>query len=424
MSANEPNANRPGYKETKVGWIPEEWESHHLGTILREKSPITYGIVQPGEYVKEGIRLIRSQDYASGWGDMNRIPNVTPEVDAPYRRSRVQTGDVLITVVGANIGKLAVVPKELNEANISRAVARIRLDKKKADPSFVFFYLQGGIQKLLYLAAVGGAQPVFNLKDIQVLQIPNPPLPEQEKIAEILSTCDQVTEKAADLIEAKKRQKRALMRQLLTGRKRLPGFAGEWEEVRLSDICKRITKAAEDPDGYPVLSITAGRGFVSQADKFSRVIAGKQVEKYVLLKRGEFAYNKGNSYRYPQGCVYRLSEYDEGLVPNVFYSFKLRTKVADPEFIRQYFLAGLHNKDLHRWINSGVRNNGLLNLNASDFFKLPINLPPMDEQERIGKVLSDADEEIAALEQKLSALKQQKRSLMQKLLTGQVRVKV
>lgn len=111
-------------------------------------------------------------------------------------------------------------------------------------------------------------------------------------------------------------------------------------------------------------------------------------------------------------------------MPNVFYSFKLDESEADPEFIKQYFLAGLHNKDLYRWINSGVRNNGLLNLNASDFFKLPIKLPTLDEQEAVGRVLRDADAEIKALSDKLDALKQQKNALMQKLLTGQTRVKI
>ena len=231
-------------------------------------------------------------------------------------------------------------------------------------------------------------------------------------------------EKTAALIEAKKRQKRALMQQLLTGRKRLSGFEGEWAMVTLSQICKRLSGTAENPKDYPVLSITAGRGFVSQADKFSRIIAGKQVEKYVILKRGEFSYNKGNSYRYPQGCVYRLSEYEEGLVPNVFYSFRLAEKRADAEFIKQYFLAGFHNRDLYRWINSGVRNNGLLNLNAADFFKLPIQIPSLAEQKEIGEVLRHSDLEIVAIEKKQAALKQQKKSLMQKLLTGQIRVKV
>jgi len=256
------------------------------------------------------------------------------------------------------------------------------------------------------------------------LPIPLPPLPEQDKIAEILSTWDDAIEQTRDLITAKKQQKKALMQQLLTGKKRLPGFAGEWETNRLSSLVTRIKETADDPSQYPVLSITAGTGFVSQADKFSRVIAGKHIEKYILLRRGEFSYNKGNSYRYPQGCVYQLHEYDEGLVPSVFYSFRLKPKKIHDAFLKHYFSAGLHNPQLYRWINTGVRNNGLLNLNAADFFNMAIALPQIEEQRAIATVLDTADKEIQSLESKLDALQKQKKGLMQRLLTGQVRVKV
>jgi type I restriction enzyme S subunit len=247
-------------------------------------------------------------------------------------------------------------------------------------------------------------------------------LQEQKKIAEILSTWDVAIEKTNGLIAAKKEHKKALMQQLIPGKRRLPGFEGKWQPTRLSAISERITATVESPAGYDVLSITAGAGFVSQADKFSRVIAGKHIENYILLKRGEFSYNKGNSYRFPQGCVYQLNEYDEGLVPDVFYSFRLKPTKAFDGFIRQYFFAGLHNEQLRRLVNTGVRNNGLLNLSATDFFNIKIRLPELAEQRAIADVLTTADREVASLEAKLAALKEQKKGLMQKLLTGEIRV--
>jgi len=242
---------------------------------------------------------------------------------------------------------------------------------------------------------VGSGYPALNNSDVDHLKIPLPPLPEQNKIAEILSTWDEGIEQTRQLIAAAKRRKKALMQKLLTGKKRLMGFKAKWTPKRLSVITERITNTTEHPENYPVLSITAGTGFVSQADKFSRVIAGKHIENYVLLKRGEFSYNKGNSYRYPQGCVYQLHEYDEGLVPDVFYSFRLNPACAHDGFIKQFFIAGLHNRPLYRCVNTGVRNNGLLNLNASDFFNLEVVLPDLDEQRAIAAVLAAAAEEIA-----------------------------
>jgi type I restriction enzyme S subunit len=408
--------------ETKVGWIPDEWECHMFGDIVDSSE---YGLSLKNS-PDGNIPIAGMKHISDGKVVLIDCPSVEMDRDSAERYF-LRSDDLLFNRTNSleHVGKLGIVRNDSDTVFASYLV-RLRVSPTGC-PAFIaaFFNLTDSRNKLKKLATPGVAQYNINATELKrQVHVPFPPLAEQKEIAEILYTCDGVIEATGDLIKAKKRQKIALTQQILTGKKRLPEFDGKWMDVMLGDICKRLRDVAENPDGYPVLSITAGTGFVSQQDKFSRVIAGKQVEHYVLLKRGEFAYNKGNSYRYPQGCVYQLTEYEEGLVPNVFYSFKLNEKKADPGFIKQYFLAGLHNRNLYRWINSGVRNNGLLNLNATDFFKLPINLPPIAEQKSIGNVLRDADAEIKALSDKLSALKQQKKSLMQKLLTGQVRVKV
>src|ERR1039457_4374668 len=106
------------------------WSYICLAKLLSRKA--TYGIVQPGVHVAGGIPLIRSQDYSSGWCSSEDLMCVSPEIEWPYARSRVSSGDLLITVVGANIGKIAEVPKWLNGANISRSVARLSVDSSVA----------------------------------------------------------------------------------------------------------------------------------------------------------------------------------------------------------------------------------------------------------------------------------------------------
>lgn len=411
------NESRAGYKETKAGWIPLEWEVRAYSEIFnRSGSPVE--VEEEGEYREIGVR-------SHGKGIFHKSP-VTGKVIGDKRVYWVEPNRLMFNIVFAWEQAIAVSSDSENGF-----IASHRFPMYEAangyNAHFVAWYLKTPRGKYaLGIASPGGAgrNRTLGQAELDYLFLPLPPLPEQEKISDILSTCDEAIEKTGALIDSKKEQKKALMQQLLTGKKRLPGFEGEWAEVRLREICTRLTGVAENPNEYPVLSITAGTGFVSQADKFSRVIAGKQVEKYVVLERGDFSYNKGNSNRYPQGCVYKLSEYDAGLVPNVFFSFRLDEKGADNEFIKQHFLAGLHNEDLYRWINSGVRNNGLLNLSAADFFKLPIDLPPIEEQQAIGSVLLSADVELGGLNQKLKTLQQQKKALMQKLLTGQVRVNV
>jgi type I restriction enzyme, S subunit len=427
MSTHDLNANRPGYKETKVGWIPEEWDAYRAADYLPFVTSGSRGWAE--FYSDEGDLFLRITNLVRDTPKPNlkNRKNVTlPSANTEGRRTRLLPNDLVVSIT-ADPGIVSFIDENFpSPAYISQHLALLRFpDSSKVSAQYVAYALSTErLRNHFEKITDQGAKAGLNLDAIRSLPINAPPLPEQKKLAEILSTCDEVIEKAGALIEAKKRQKKALMQQLLSGEKRLPGFGEEWEEVALSEISKRLKKTTTDPDGYPVLSITAGRGYVSQADKFSRIIAGKQVEKYVILKRGEFSYNKGNSYRYPQGCVYRLTEYDRGLVPNVFYSFRLNETRADAEFIKQYFLAGLHNGDLYRWINSGVRNNGLLNLNAADFFKLPIKLPPLSEQAAIGEILRHADGEVQVLEAKFAALKQQKKALMQQLLTGHLRVKV
>lgn len=211
------------------------------------------------------------------------------------------------------------------------------------------------------------------------------------------------------------------MQQLFSGKRRFPSFSDNWNMIPIDSVFKRVTRKTDDiiPE---VLSITASVGFVSQKDKFSRVIAGKNLEKYTLLRKGEFSYNKGNSKSYPQGCIYRLKEYDEGAVPNVYYSFQASSEKVHEPFYEHYFSSGALNHPLSRLINTGVRNDGLLNLKADDFFSVKIPLPPIEEQTKIALLFDSLNIEINLLCRELDALKEQKKGLMHQLLTGKKRV--
>jgi len=120
-----------------------------------------------------------------------------------------------------------------------------------------------------------------------------------------------------------------------------------WRWVRLEDVFQRIQRTIKT-DVENVLSITARVGFVDQAEKFGRVIAGKNLERYILLRHGEFAYNKGNSNSYPQGCIYMLEEFEQGAVPNVYYCFRATSSEVCTEFYKFYFESGALNSQLRR----------------------------------------------------------------------------
>ena len=199
-------------------------------------------------------------------------------------------------------------------------------------------------------------------------------------------------------------------------RLRFPEFrnAGPWEVKRLGEISNRIIEKVGDRKLVTV-SITAGKGFVTQEEKFGRDISGRQYKNYILLKRGQFAYNKGNSKTFPQGAVYQLREFDKAAVPNAFYSFEFKMDYV-PGFFIGYFENNFHGKQLAKFITSSARNDGLLNVNAGDFFSILLPIPKdKEEQQKIADCLGSLDDLIRAEEAALEALNRHKKGLMQQL---------
>ena len=184
------------------------------------------------------------------------------------------------------------------------------------------------------------------------------------------------------------------------GYKKVHGYIipKDWQESPLIDMCtKRQEKAGCKK--LETLSISAGIGFVNQAEKFGRELSGEQYKNYTVIRTGDFSYNKGNSKKYPQGCIYLLKDREIAAVPNVFNTFRLYD-FYNNEYYMFLFSSGYLNKQLFKWINFGVRNDGLLNLYDEDFYKSILPIPPQQEQEKIAKILNCCDE-VIELKQKL-----------------------
>lgn len=259
------------------------------------------------------------------------------------------------------------------------------------------------------------------------LKILIPPASEQNKIAQILSTWDKAITTAEQLLANSQQQKKALIQQLLTGRKRLLDksgvrFSGEWKFQTISQISKRIQRKS-DGEEHPILTISSLSGFVRQDERYSRYMAGESVKNYILLQKGEFAYNKGNSKTFEFGCIFDLENFETGLVPHVYVCFKLNSGLSH-RYFKYLFEADYLKPQLGALVNTGVRNNGLLNIKPTEFMATHVPVPSFDEQERIADVLHASSQTIHNLEQKLEALKQEKKALMQQLLTGKRRVKI
>lgn len=181
----------------------------------------------------------------------------------------------------------------------------------------------------------------------------------------------------------------------------------------MGDASTPVTERVGERKLIPV-SISAGIGFVPQAEKFGRDISGNQYQLYTLVRDGDFVYNKGNSLKFPEGCIYLLQGWEQVAAPNVFICFRLKDGYSNG-FFQICFEANLHGQQLRRHITSGARSNGLLNISKDAFFGVEIPTPNLQEQQKIADCLSSLDELIAAQARKVNALKTHKKGLMQQL---------
>ncbi len=246
-----------------------------------------------------------------------------------------------------------------------------------------------------------------------------PPKPEQAEIVRVLSTWDQTIATQERLLENAKQHFDSLLQKLLIK----PAIAGEWESRTIGDVSDRVQRRASEKEVLPVLMISSGSGFVRQDERYSRFMAGKSVENYIALDRGEFAYNKGNSKLYEFGCVFALDDYERGLVPNVYVCFKLSPNL-NAAFYEHLFRADYLHDQLGAFVNTGVRNNGLLNIRPADFLACKVPVPPTHVQRQIAEVLTAAGRWVKLQERDLDLLKMEKAALMPQLMTGRRRVKL
>lgn len=398
----------------------KDWTFRRLDELGDKKRPVLkagpFGsAVTKDSYVEVGFKVYGQQEVVSGNVNAERY-YISSKAFSDLKSCAVEAGDILITMMGT-VGRLLVVPPGAEPGIINPRLMRISLDKTISDPAFVSAFLGSShIQRLLERRAHGGTMLGLNADALGSLKIPVPPLPEQRKIAEILRTWDEAIEKLEALRAAKRERLTGLTQKLLG----LGGaFPDRWEQCSLSAISTRVRRQNGGGD-HPVMTISAKSGFRLQSDKFSRDMAGSSVDRYIVLHEGEFAYNKGNSLTAPYGCIFPLDR-PTALVPFVYFCFALKADL-NREFFAHLFAAGVLNHQLSRLINSGVRNDGLLNLSPEDFFGCKVPVPPADEQSAIASALTTAKQEICLLETEIEALTRQKRGLMQKLLTGEWRV--
>ena len=387
---------KPGYKQTEVGVIPEEWEVRNLSDVSRK---ITDGDHVTPMRTSQGYYLLSARNVLNGRIDVSDVDYVgVAEYQRMKQRCGPEAGDILISCSGT-IGRVTVVPVGF-ECVLVRSAALAKIEPELADGVFLQFWLQGSKAQWQIASSVNqGAQPNLFLNHIERLLCPRPPLPEQRAIATALSDVDGLLGGLDRLIAKKRDLKQAAMQQLLTGQTRLPGFHGKWEVKRLGEIC-RITTGKKDvnegnPNGqFPFFTCSRSHTY---SDSYSF-----DTEAILIAGNGEVGnlhYFKGKFEAYQR--TYILSEF----TAHIRYLWQqLNARLADA--------LGLGK------IGSSIPY--IKKENLVDFeFNSPLDTA---EQSAIAEVLTEMDGELAALEQRREKTRALKQAMMQELLTGRIRL--
>lgn len=432
-SVTDRNENRPGYKKTKVGWIPDQWHCVYLSDVAKVQT----GLAKGKKNIVNPIKLpyLRVANVQDGFLDLHKIKKIQVEENM-VERYLLRNGDILFTEGGDfdKLGRGTIWRDEIPKCLHQNHVFAVRCDTKKLFPYFLASIASGPYGRRYFLLS---SKQSTNLASINTTQLKRFPLPlpsifEQKKIAEILSTWDAAIEQTRKLIDATKRRKKAFMQQLLTGCIRFFKFGkpplknGDippgWQMVNLKNFATPVKR--KNIKGIDrVLTASGEFGLIDQNAFFNRSVAGQSLKDYYLLKKGEFAYNRSSMKNYPYGATKRLDRYEEGILSTLYICFSITNDWGNSDYFMHLFESGLLNRELRRITQVGARAHGLLNVTLKDFFSIKVSQPSHEEQSRIAEILSTADSEINQLERKLKALEKQKRGLMQKLLTGEIRVK-
>ena len=413
------NIQPQGYKNSPLGIIPKEWEVKRLGDIADITSGTTPLRANSKYYDNGIIPWVKTTDLNNGTL-FETEEKVSEEAVKKTSLKLLPKGTVLVAMYGGfrQIGRTAILGID---ATINQALSAL-ICKDYVSSSFVLAWLNCRVNYWKRLAASSRKDPNITGNEVAKFPILIPSKKEQDHIVKVLGLWDTAIEKQSELIEKLTLRKRALMQQLLTGKKRLAGFKGEWKRIELGDIAERSTRKNEE-DNKNVVTISAQRGFVVQTDFFNKSVASETLDNYFLVHRNEFCYNKSYSTGYPMGAIKRLKTFDKAVVTTLYICFRLIDSASvNIDFFEQFCESGILNKELVKIANEGGRAHGLLNVTPSDFFNMHMRLPNIDEQDAIANVLVNADKEIELAKEKLTSLRSQKRGLMQQLLTGKKRV--
>ncbi|EFG1069258.1 restriction endonuclease subunit S [Escherichia coli] len=391
--------------------VPKGWSESYLGEVVTYKKGYAFN---SSLYAEEGIRIVRISDTTrDSIHSDNPVFIAGGNVEGLEQYSLFEN-DIILSTVGSRphlldsmVGKAVKVPRSAHNSLLNQNLVKLIPKKTKITNEYLFSMLKTKefIQFISNLVRGNANQVSITLADLFKYKFILPSLPEQKKIAQILSTWDKAISVTEKLLTNSQQQKKALMQQLLTGKKRLLDengvrFNGKWEKKLLSDVAdvyqpKTISQSMMSDSGYPVYGANGVIGFYQEFNH--------ETEQIAVTCRGSTCgivnWTQAKSWITGNAMVINTDNYSYVSKKFLFYTLNGSDL--------KYLISGSGQPQITGNIKTHI-----------------INLPCIEEQQKIATVLSAADAEIYTLEKKLACLRDEKKALMQQLLTGKRRVKV
>ena len=409
---------KPGYQQTEVGVIPEEWEVKPLKRLSPSQSVGL--VINPSTYFDKAgtVPLLVGSNVSENAIDSTTSNRITMESNEKLPASRLTAGDLVMVRVGEP-GVTAVVPPELDGCNCASMM--IVRQHQSFDSHWLCCMMNSrhGRQQVEHVQ-YGTAQKQFNISDAVDFLYPVPPLPEQRAIAAALSDVDGLLGGLDRLIAKKRDLKQAAMQQLLTGQTRLPGFHGEWEVKRLGDVAtffkgKGLPKSALSESGAEPC-IHYGELFTRYPETIGEIFSRtdnavgvfRSVANDVLMPTSDVT---------PRG----LAKASCIRVDGVILGGDILVIRSDTNLVHGSFLSLVIRYEETQVLQL-VTGSTVYHLYGSDMKNFTFSIPPLPEQTAIATVLSEMDGELAVLEQRREKTRALKQAMMQELLTGRTRL--
>ena len=421
-------AVKEGYQQTEIGVFPKEWTTPRLGDVL---SSAQLGGNYANSTRESEWPLIKMGNLGRGNIKLHKVEYVE-STTAPSERDRLRRHDVLFNTRNTLdlVGKVSIWRCELAVAYYNSNIARLEFKQHRVSSNVFMNYVlnsRGCIQSLRAIATGTTSVAAIYARDLVKLVVQLPTAAEQEAIAEALSDADALIESLEQLIAKKRLIKQGVMQELLTGKRRLPGFDGDWVPTTLGKLGATfggLTGKSKQHFGHgiahyvPFLNVVMNT--VIDLENLDRVVVA-QGESQNLVQQGDLLFNGSSETPEEVGLCCWVSNSRPSLYLNSFcFGFRLFDTTGVSGQFMAYFIRGPVGRDLMKSLAQGSTR---YNLSKKALLELEFSLPVVDEQRMIARVLDDMDCELDALGQRLRKAHMLKQGMMQQLLTGRIRLR-